>query len=476
MAKIVIIGAGFAGHTAAVYLGKRLGKDHDITVINKFKYFLYLPSLIWVGVDRMDPEKVHFPLGPIYDKINVNFVHGSATTIHPDDNYLMAQKKDGSETMRVDYDYLLISTGPNLDFEATPGLGPREGNTHSLCTLEHTVQCRNRYIEYRDRMKLGEKVKIVIGMGHATSTCQGAALEYLMNIHADLIRHGLRDKATLHWISNEPAAGDFGVGGIKFKQGSIPSSEEAIKTVFKTCDMKTQIQKGVKEVDEKHILWEDYDGNYGETDYDFAMLIPRFTGSKLTYIGKNGEDISQKMLNPGNFVLVDGFYGLDYNSLLYTPEAWPATYQNPSYRNIFAAGIAFAPPGPISQPCVTPNGTLMVASPPRTGMAAGIIGRLVALNIISLVKTGEMVHQERMTEMYGACIASADPSLWNGLAISILLYPVVPNFVRYPESYGRDPFITRLEGGLAGAWIKRIIHTTMYYKAQAYPGWQFIPE
>ena len=39
MAKIVVIGAGFAGHTAAIYLGKKLGKDHDGTMINKFEHF-----------------------------------------------------------------------------------------------------------------------------------------------------------------------------------------------------------------------------------------------------------------------------------------------------------------------------------------------------------------------------------------------------------------------------------------------------
>lgn len=29
MAKVVIIGAGFAGHTAAMYLGDAIGKDHE---------------------------------------------------------------------------------------------------------------------------------------------------------------------------------------------------------------------------------------------------------------------------------------------------------------------------------------------------------------------------------------------------------------------------------------------------------------
>lgn len=36
MAKIVVLGAGFAGHTAALYLGNKLGKKHEVTVINKY--------------------------------------------------------------------------------------------------------------------------------------------------------------------------------------------------------------------------------------------------------------------------------------------------------------------------------------------------------------------------------------------------------------------------------------------------------
>lgn len=476
MARIVIIGAGFAGHTAAVYLGKRLGKKHDITVVNRFSFFLYLPSLIWVGVDRMAPEKVRFPLKPIYDRINVGFVKGIATSVHPDENYVIVRKSRGFGTLRLDYDYLLIATGPHLDFDATKGLGPDHGNSHSICTLDHTIHCRNRYLECRERMARGDRVRILVGTGHGTSTCQGAALEYLLNIHSDLVRRGLRDKARLTWISNEPEPGDFGVGGIRFQKGPVPSSAVAMDKIFKTCDIRALFRKGVREVDEKAAFWEDYDGSFGETGYDFSVLIPKFAGAELKFINRTGQDLSERLLTPGNFIRVDGVYGLEYNSLQYTPEAWPATYQNPEYRNIFAAGVAFAPPGPISVPCTTPNGTRMGASPPRTGMAAGIIGRLTALNIISLVNAGELAFQERMTEMYGACIASADPSLWSGFAVSMLLYPVVPNHIRYPDTHGRDPFITRMEGGLSGAWIKRIIHTTMYYKAQAFPGWQFIPE
>jgi sulfide:quinone oxidoreductase len=67
----------------------------------------------------------------------------------------------------------------------------------------------------------------------------------------------------------------------------------------------------------------------------------------------------------------------------YTPKTfeewsikdWPQTYQSPFYENIYAAGIAFAPPHPISKPMKSPNGTMISPAPPRTGMPSGVIGK-----------------------------------------------------------------------------------------------------
>jgi sulfide:quinone oxidoreductase len=267
------------------------------------------------------------------------------------------------------------------------------------------------------------------------------------------------------------------VGGVHFKKrGSINNSEIFIREIFSKYNIEWEVQKGVKEVDENNIYWEDYNGNYGETHYDFAMLIPQFQGVQLKFVDKDENDISKNITNNAGFVLVDGFYGLPFENLHYSPEAWPAIYQNPTYRNIFAAGIAFAPPGSISVPHITPNGTIITATPPRTGMVSGIIGRLVAKNIIGLLKENKISYQERMTEMFTACIASTGNSLWSGSAVSVIVYPVVPNYIRFPNTNGRDESITHLEKGVSSAWIKRIIHTTMIYKAHSRFGWQFIPE
>jgi sulfide:quinone oxidoreductase len=109
-------------------------------------------------------------------------------------------------------------------------------------------------------------------------------------------------------------------------------------------------------------------------------------------------------------------------------------------------------------------------------MVAGIIGRVVALNIIDLVRGREMSHRERMTEMFAACIASMGDSLWDGAAATILIHPVVPDPKRFPEGNGRDLSVSHMEMGLAGAWMKRVLHSTFIWKLKGNPGWKIIPE
>lgn len=478
MAKVVIVGAGLAGHTAALYLGDAVGRQHDITVVNKSQDFLWLPSLVWVGIDRMRPDQTRFPLRPVYNKLNINFVCGSATEIHPDDQYVIVEQRNGHvEQRRLDYDYLIIATGPHLDFEATPGLGPHGGGTVSICNTAHATHARDLYLESVARMRRGERQTLVIGMGHGTSACEGAAFEYITNIHKDLVRRGVRAQADLIYITNEPRLGDFGIRGTCMQQrGKTLPSEVVFTAILKEYNIRPEVQKAVTKVENGCIYWEDFDGNEGEIAYDFAMLLPRFAGAPMKYVGKDNEDIASQIVNPAGFVKVDGMYGLPYEELCHTPEAWPAVYQSPAYPNIFAAGISFAPPGPISEPYVNPRGTAITPAPPRTGMVAGIVGRVVAKNVIELLNGKPMTHQERMTQMPVACIASMGDSLWNGLAAVILIHPFVPDLQRFPHTAGRDHALTNMEVGLAGAWMKRMIHSTFMYKFKGNIGWKLIPE
>lgn len=84
MARVVILGAGIAGHTAALHLRRWLPRAHEIVVISPNADWNWIPSNIWVGVGRMEPTKVLIPLKPIYQRKGIVFHQALATAIRPE--------------------------------------------------------------------------------------------------------------------------------------------------------------------------------------------------------------------------------------------------------------------------------------------------------------------------------------------------------------------------------------------------------
>lgn len=91
MAKIAILGAGFAGHTAALHLGHRLGRNHEFTVVNRIDRFSFIPSWVWVGVGHMPLRKTQCPLAPVYKKFKIRLIVGKATEIHPAERHVVVE-------------------------------------------------------------------------------------------------------------------------------------------------------------------------------------------------------------------------------------------------------------------------------------------------------------------------------------------------------------------------------------------------
>ena len=489
MARLVVLGGGVAGHTTATFAAKWLGSQHEVVVVTPNAKWNWIPSNIWVGVGEMTKEDVTFDLAPVYQKAGINYKQAKAVSINPEGSETSAkpfvtieytgQGKVG-QTENVEYDYLVNATGPKLNFAATPGLGDANGLgefTVSVCTADHAEHANHEFRNAIEKMKKGERQKFLIGTGHGMCTCQGAAFEYIFNIEHELKKAGVRDMADLKWISNESFLGDFGVGGLHMKaMGFAVSSRIFAESLFAERNVDWLIGAHVNKVEKGKVSYELLDGSMGEEEFDFAMLIPPFAGAGMKAYNKAGEDITGTVFAPNGFMKVDA----DYTPKPYAEwkaSDWPRKYQNPTYKNMFAAGIAFAPPHPISKPMSSPNGTPINPTPPRTGMPSGIIGKAVAHSVCDLIKHGDKahLHEASMAEMGAACVASAGKGLFTGTAAAMTIYPVVPDFEKYPGT-GRDTNYTFGEIGLAGHWIKHILHHMFIYKAKLNPGWTLIPE
>ena len=485
MARIIILGAGVAGHTAARYLGKWLKNSHEVIVISPNAKWNWIPSNIWVGVGQMTEADVTFELAPIYHKLGVTFHQAKALAIHPegdantDKPFVTIEYTDSDKAgtqATLTYDYLINATGPKLNFGATPGLGPDEGYTVSVCTASHAIEANHELQLTIQAMQAGQEKTFVVGTGHGMCTCQGAAFEYIYNIDHTLRQAGVRDKAHIVWLSNEYELGDFGMGGVHLKRGGyVTNGKTFAESLMVERDLEWIVRAHVTKVEPNTIHYEMLDGTFHTLNFDFAMLIPPFSGVGLQAFAKTGEDITAKVFAPNGFMRVDADYTAKPFSD-WSAQDWPKTYQSPLYPNTFAVGIAFAPPHLISKPMQSANGTPINPAPPRTGMPSASMAKVVAMNIRDLINGAEKpIHTASMAEIGAACVASTGSHIFKGTAATMTVYPVVPDYERYPD-YGRDMNLTFGEIGLAGHWLKYCLHHMFLYQAKLKPGWSLLPD
>jgi sulfide:quinone oxidoreductase len=426
----------------------------------------------------MTTDQVTFALAPIYRRQGIEFHQALATELHPQGSpeeakaYVSIRYTDSArvgQEARLTYDYLINATGPKLNFAATPGLGP-DANTVSVCTPAHAVEASQHFHDVITKLRAGERQSLVVGVGHGTCTCEGAAFEYCFNVEHELRVAGVREFADVTYLTNEHELGDFGVGGMTFNQrGFETTSKLWTESLFRERDVHAITQAHVEKIEPGVIHYEQLDGSKSTLSFDFAMLLPPFRGVDMKAFDASGADITADVFAPNGFMKVDA----DYQTKPYeewSAQDWPRTYESAVLPNVFGVGIAFAPPHQISRPRTSPNGTVIAPAPPRTGMPSGVMGKTVAMTISDRILRGAQTPARRasMATMGAACVASSGTGIRNGTAASMTMYPVVPDFATYPQT-GRSAKDTFGEIGLAGHWIKYMLHVVFIYKAKARP-------
>lgn len=345
--RVVVLGNSFAGYTAAVELKKLLGSTHEIIVVAPSSQFVFIPSLIWVPFGLRKEEDITFDTRPVYEQRRISFVEALATKIELD------KKRVLTSGAPIDYDYLLVATGPKVDFDMIPGLGPKH-HSWSICTMHHALQAKDAWQAFLD-----DPGPVIVGATQGAA-CFGAAYEFVLNVRYQLKKHGLLEKAPITFLTAEPFLSHFGIGG-------FGNGQALCEQLFDMYHIEWRTNSVMKEVTQDSVVLEDGERIPGK----FKMIIPRF-------LGVDAVRNSPGLANEAGFIETND------------------AYQHPKYPDVYAAGIAAQvdPPSPTPVKCGVP----------KTGYPSEQMAKTAAHNIAVAVTGRGEVHMLPFGDIKALCI------------------------------------------------------------------------
>ncbi len=326
MATIAIMGAGIGGISQAYELRKALGKEHRVVLVGDSERFEFTPSNPWVAVGWRKEDQITVDLPELMQKYGIDFSGAGVKRVQAGQDRL--ELTDGEA---IDYDYLVIATGPKLAFDEVPGLGPGGGFTQSICKTGHADTA------FVDFEKLVAKPgPVVIGAAPGAS-CFGPAYEYAFILDTELKKRKIRDQVPMHFVTPEPYIGHLGLDGVGDTKSMLESEMRDRHIHWTTNARITGVEDGKIRFTEVNEDGEDKKDH--ELEFVHSMILPAFRGVDAV-AGIEG------LTNPRDFILIDEYQ------------------RNPTFPNIYGVGVCVAipPVGPTPVPTGAPKTGYMIES------------------------------------------------------------------------------------------------------------------
>ncbi|MCI5074572.1 FAD/NAD(P)-binding oxidoreductase [Oricola sp.] len=338
MAHVVVLGAGLGGTIMAYEVREELSKEHKVSVVTNGSKYSFVPSNPWVAVGWREKDAIEVDLTGVMKRRNIELYSQGAKRVHPEEKRI--ELNDGSD---VAYDYLVISTGPDLAFDEIEGLGP-EGHTQSVCHVDHAVQAKTAF----DKL-VANPGPVIIGAVQGAS-CFGPAYEFAFILDKALRDAKVRDKVPMTFVTSEPYVGHLGLDGVGDTKGLLESEMRNHHIKWINNAKVDRVEDGkmfVTEVAEDGSVKTNH-----ELPFAFSMMLPAFRGVEAVR-GIEG------LTNPRGFIVVDKHQ------------------QNPKFPEIFSVGVCVAipPMGPTPVPVGVPKTGFMIES--MVTATAHNIGKLV---------------------------------------------------------------------------------------------------
>ena len=133
--RVVIIGAGFGGLSAAKSLAKA---PVDVVMIDRYNYHMFQPLLYQVATAALSPGDIAFPIRTVFRRApNVRVVLATVSAIDAERNEVIA------EANRIPFDYLIVATGARQAYFGHDDWAP---HAHGLKTIGDAVYLRDRIL------------------------------------------------------------------------------------------------------------------------------------------------------------------------------------------------------------------------------------------------------------------------------------------------------------------------------------------
>ncbi|MDD3462098.1 MAG: FAD/NAD(P)-binding oxidoreductase [Sulfurospirillaceae bacterium] len=272
-AKIVIAGGGAAGCSVASYLAKNLSSP-DITIIEPNpKGVSYQPgqtliaSGVWTLDDILADNKDFYPS-------EAKWIQDSITEFDPDNNKVKTAKSGD-----VTYDFLVVATGLQLNYDAIEGLTKEmigKDGIGSIYFAEGAVKTWPLMQEFVQKAKKGgKKVEGVFTHPATPIKCGGAPKKIMYLTHARLEEAGARANAELTFYPS---------GGSMF---GVKEYHEAIVKQFESRNMKWKYKHNLVGVDagKKIAIFDNHYLEKGKWDEDLGEfeMIPKIKKVEVPY-------------------------------------------------------------------------------------------------------------------------------------------------------------------------------------------------
>jgi NADH dehydrogenase len=167
--KVVILGAGFGGLTAA----RALDYIADVTLVDRHNFQTFLPLLYQVSTAGLAADHVAYPVRGALRKTKVKFRMGSPISV---DHKNKSVKLDSSEVL--DFDYLIVALGSATNDFGITGVAE---NTLGMKTVNEALNIRSEIMRrFEDLCRFEDDTRFsiaVVGGGPTGVEMAGAIAE-----------------------------------------------------------------------------------------------------------------------------------------------------------------------------------------------------------------------------------------------------------------------------------------------------------